>query len=483
MDRELAREDLVGLIKRYQHDPLAFVLEQFDPPPRLSEDQMGLFSGVRKALQGRKSNHVSVVSGTGTGKTTSLALLTIWGVSVHPECKIPCTATSERQVKTILWTEIHKWLPRLRPLFRRTLVVSATKLEMVGNRESFAYVLPSNEFNPAGFQGIHSQFVMFIFDEASGIPQTIFDAAEGSLTEGAEQGGNSLFICTGNGNLASGAFYDTHNKMAPYWQHLSWSSRNSPFCGSKYIETMERMYGRDSNQVRIRVDGKFPKDDPDTLIMHDWVQEALGREVRAGERDKRIAGVDPKGSGSDTIGFCIRQGRVAYGFDEWPTTYEEAQIAGKIVEMWKAKAFDEINVDGIGVGSGVCSILEQEGVPHRRVNVGMAAMEEAEQCNRLRDELWWKAREWFRSGTTRIEAENREALDKVIHELTTPKYSNKYNGKITVEAKDSLKRSERIGYSPGLADAFVLTFADLVPLTREHRILFEEVPGSNDFVW
>lgn len=479
-----AREELVRLIKRYQSDPLAFVNEQFERPPGLSKDQLRLFDAVKRAIRGEGQRYISVVSGTGTGKTATLALLVLWAVATHSRAKIPCTATNFRQVQTVLWPEMHRWHPLMRPLFRDMVSIGATQVEQVGNKECFAFIKASSEFNPQGFQGVHSPFVMFIFDEASGIPQSIFDAAEGSCSHvGSAMKGVALFICTGNGNLASGPFYDTHHKNAHHWAHMSWSSRNSPFCGTDYIRRQEEMFGVDSNQVRIRVDGKFPKDDSDSLILHDWVEEAIGRDVQELPTTKRIAGLDPKGSGSDTIGFCIRQGKIAYGFCEWPTAYEEAQIAGKIVEMYRKKEFDEVNVDAIGVGSGVCSILEQEGIPHRRVNVGMAAMGRAEMCNRLRDEVWWEAREWFRSGNVKLESDDKLALDKVIHELTTPHYANKGNGKIVVESKDSLKHTERIGYSPGLADALTLTFATLVPLNREQHIYFNDVPTNNDFVW
>ncbi|MBR6021672.1 MAG: hypothetical protein IK066_04555 [Kiritimatiellae bacterium] len=493
MTAEASIDAFVRLRDAYSRDPLAFVLDAFDPPPALSPDQLKLFAAVRAAVNGRGKRYISVVSGTGTGKSASLALLVLWAVATHGRAKIPCTATNFRQVQTILWPEMHRWFSALRPPWNELLRISATEVAQVGNEECFAYIKAAAEHNPQGFQGVHSQFVMFVFDEASGIPQSIFDAAEGSCSHVGASGvpGTALFLCTGNGNLASGPFYDTHHKNAAFWEHMSWSSRNSPFCGPDYIARQEAMFGRDSNQVRIRVDGLFPKDDPDTLVRHDWAAAALARtpeEVSEPPSVRKIGGLDPKGSGSDTIGFCVRQGRVVSGFEEWPSSFEEAQIAGRAVQLHKAGVFDELAVDCIGVGSGVCSMLEEAGVPVRRVNAGAAPVDPV-RFARARDELWWRARDWFAEGLCRIDPGDTDAsrafAEKAGEELTTPKYAANSSGRIQVESKDSLKRSGRIGHSPGLADAFCLTFST-VPLVRPSRAYYADLAlaaSGSAYVW
>jgi hypothetical protein len=74
------------------------------------------------------------------------------------------------------------------------------------------------------------------------------------------------------------------------------------------------------------------------------------------------------------------------------------------------------------------------------------------QFERLRDEIWWKGREW-------LEALDCQMMDDedLIGELTTPKYSIQSNGRIKVEGKRELKA--RGVKSPNLADAWLLTFA------------------------
>jgi hypothetical protein len=71
---------------------------------------------------------------------------------------------------------------------------------------------------------------------------------------------------------------------------------------------------------------------------------------------------------------------------------------------------------------------------------------------RLRDELWFKGREWFQDKACSMPKD-----DALIAELTAPTYAFTSTGKMVVESKaDMKKRGMR---SPDLADAFLLTFA------------------------
>jgi hypothetical protein len=89
--------------------------------------------------------------------------------------------------------------------------------------------------------------------------------------------------------------------------------------------------------------------------------------------------------------------------------------------------------------------------PVRGVNVGEAAASR-ENCARLRDELWFKGREWFQDRTCSMPKD-----DALIAELTSPTYAFTSTGKMVVESKaDMKKRGMR---SPDLADPFLLTFA------------------------
>lgn len=470
-----AREKLRHLMARYRTDALAFV-QQVIRPPEISTDQEKLLNAVSQP-----DSRTSVASGTTTGKTTSLSWLVLWFLSCFEEGRCPCTATKYDQVTKTLWPEIAKWRTRMVPEFGNRLAFQAEKIFPTAFADScFAWPMAAAKEKIEGFQGVHAENVLFVFDEAAGIPQQIFDATEGSCsTPGAR------WVCAGNPNRASGPFFDTHHKLARFWTTLSFSSLNSPFCSPTYAAGIAAKYGEESNMYRIRVLGKFPRHDPDTLIPFDWASDARERDVDPGKETLRIAGLDPSGGGADPVGFCIRQGTKAYGFEEWPAI-DPMPTVGKIKRLWDAKQFDVVAVDCIGVGSGVVSRLLELEIPHIPVNVGIPSIVR-QDCHRLRDELWWQAREWFGSQIVRIEpgesAPNDDMLLKFVHEATTPKYTTLSTGKVQVEAKDDLKKVDRLGHSPNLADAFCLTFAQGIPTRGERRRRQIPRQDGGSYVW
>jgi phage terminase large subunit len=115
-----------------------------------------------------------------------------------------------------------------------------------------------------------------------------------------------------------------------------------------------------------------------------------------------------------------------------------------------------INVDVIGIGSGVVDRLKEMGLPAVGINVAEAEAvnDRADrQFNRLRDELWWRGREWLEARDCKFADD-----DETIAELTTPTYKILSSGLIQVERKDELKA--RGVKSPNRADAWLLTLAD-----------------------
>ncbi len=87
------------------------------------------------------------------------------------------------------------------------------------------------------------------------------------------------------------------------------------------------------------------------------------------------------------------------------------------------------------------------------------------RLDRLRDELWWACREWFREKGCRIDpAVNTPAPvtlenlgSALLGELTQVRYAITSSGKVQIESKDDMKK--RGLASPNLADALCLTFA------------------------
>ena len=72
----------------------------------------------------------------------------------------------------------------------------------------------------------------------------------------------------------------------------------------------------------------------------------------------------------------------------------------------------EILIDAIGLGAGVYDRCRELGLPVRAINVGEAPATR-DNCMRLRDELWFKGREWFQERACSMPKD-----DALIAELT-----------------------------------------------------------------
>jgi hypothetical protein len=325
-------------------------------------------------------------------------------------------------------------------------------------QESFAVPRTSRPERPEALQGFHAEHILFVIDEASGVADNVFEVAEGALsTEGA------YCLMAANPTRQSGYFFDSHHKMRDSWAALHWDGELSPRVSKEYIETMRKKYGERSPIYKVRVKGEFI-DAVDGVISLESCIAAQNREVEIIRSAPVIWGVDVARFGDDSTALAKRKGNHQLEpVKEWYGK-DTMQTAGLIKAEYDAAVEKPscINVDVIGIGAGVVDRLSELGLPVNGINVAETEAVNASkerQFNRLRDELWWKCREW-------LEAKNCKLLDDeaLIGELTTPTYSILSNGLIKIEGKDEMKK--RGVKSPNLADAWNMTFANSFTANR-----------------
>lgn len=404
-----------------------------------------------KALVERRK--VSIRSGHGTGKSAFMAWTVLWFPVCYFPCKIPCTAPTGHQLSDVLWAEISMWHRRLAekaPQLAAEFSWSSEKYELKARpSESFAVARTSRPERPEALQGFHSDNIMFVVDEASGVPENVFQVAEGALsTDGA------FVLMAANPTREDGYFYDSHHKMRARWAALHWDGEKSPLVSKTYIEDMRLKYGVDSPIYQVRVKGNFATA-LDGVIPLSFCESAKTRDVRAIEGSDIRWGLDVARFGDDSTALAKRKGNVQMEpTREW-FGKDTMQTVGLLKQEFDGATVKPhvICVDVIGIGAGVVDRAAEIGLPVVGVNVSEAAAT-SDRYSRLRDELWFLGREWL---------ERRDCKfcddDALIAELTTPKYSILSNGKIKVESKDEMKR--RGVASPNRADAWLLTFASV----------------------
>jgi hypothetical protein len=290
---------------------------------------------------------------------------------------------------------------------------------------------------------------MLVVDEASGVPEKVFEAAAGSMS-----GHSAVTIMLSNPTRSSGTFYESQTRMADSWWTRRWSCVDSPLVSDEFVDEMRARYGEESNAFRIRVLGEFPLADDDTIIPFHLADAASNRDIQIDENTQMIWGLDVARFGTDKTALCKRQGPIVTEIRSW-RGLDLMQTVGRVVAEYEAlppsARPSEILVDSIGLGSGVVDRLRELNLPVRGVNVAESPSMGETYMN-LRSELWFKLKGWLEARDCKLPHN-----DQLVSELTSIRYSFTSSGKMRAESKDEM-RKRGLG-SPDLADALCLTMA------------------------
>lgn len=479
----LAGDDFLDWLADFHDDPLGFVrsvypwgekgtiLEKEDGPDvwqvewltRLGAE-IKRHGNVQEALA---SLRLATVSGNGTGKTALIAWVIQWFISTRANAMIRVTANTSTQLSSADWRELAKWHQIM--LHKDLFEWTATKYTFRGAPETwFAIAIPWSKENPSAFQGGHDVNILFIFDEAQGIADVIWEAVEGSMTTVG-----AMWVCFGNGTKAEGAFRECFRKHRDAWIQFNVDARTAKKANKAQHEQWLASYGEDSDFYRARVLGQFVRVSSNQLITPESVEKAQkefnkrfpdlkklfaegGIETVFQEIDldpsgiaPRILSVDVARFGGDQTVVGLRIGKVFMvlaKYRELATT----QVSGRVAEWIEEIQPDAVFIDGAGVGGGVIDQLTENGHDVTDVNGGSKAIEERKYYNR-RAEMWWKTREWLRGDVAADD--DRELLD----DLTGPQYGFSDKGdRIQLETKDDMRA--RGLPSPDSGDCLAQTF-------------------------
>lgn len=414
---------------------------------------------------GRRERQISIRACHGPGKTFLAAIMVIH----HLLCRFPqktvATAPSRGQLEDALVSEIVSMIKQLPLPLQELLEIKKNRISLkAAPEDSFFSARTARSENPEALQGVHEENVLLIADEASGVPEAIFEAAAGSMS-----GENATTLLLGNPVRSSGFFYDTHHKLSDTWFTVHVSHQDSPRVTDAFVEEIRRRYGEKSNAFRVRALGEFPLADLDTVIPYEIVEGARTREIEIPDNVKEIWGLDVARFGDDKNAL-VRRSRLGVSYDI--AVWEKSDLmatAGRVKRIWDETPVelrpDEIMVDVIGLGAGVADRLMELGLPVVTVNVSEKPIEDHRFTN-MRAELWWRCREWLEKGLVRIPDCDRSCVhlrDNCPHhmlfeELLAPRYEiADSSGKLKVEKKSDMKK--RGLRSPNVADALMLTFA------------------------
>jgi hypothetical protein len=401
-------------------------------------------------------------TGTGVGKTAALAIIILHHLVTHPFPKIPCTAPTQHQLFDALWAEISKWMRRSE-LLMNALKWTQTKVALRGHEEEWFAVARSSrpkpgEISAEGLQGFHSQNLLFVVDEASAVPDPIFDAVDGAFTTSGAKA-----VLAGNPTRKSGYFYKviTDPRIGAIFSIIFVDARTARYVTPESIDRIKILYGEESDTYRIKVLGLPPFAESASLFTSEQLLAAHARilsEDELGCADV-IMSCDPARFGDDYTLIYVRKGnriierRPLKGMD----TVAVARLLKTLFDHYRPKY---ILVDVIGIGAGVVDSLkdilansatEEFNNADRVVEINSSASPvDGEMFRNIRAEMFWH----LHSRINDISIPHETAwLDE---ELPHFKYFYEKKGLIQIIEKKEIKSI--IGRSPGDADALALAY-------------------------
>ena len=432
----------VEAIAALRSDPALFVETVLQATPQKWQ---------RDALDAIAANdRVAIKSGHGVGKTAFESWVVLWWLMTHYPCKVAVTANSAHQLSDVLWTEIDRWARNMPQAFKDLLEFKSDKISLKGATDSFAVARTSRRENPESLAGFHSPHMLFVVEEASGVPNVIFETASGALsTPGAK-----IIMC-GNPTRSDGYFYDAFHSDREKWHCITVSCEEGEYVDPKFIAEMADKYGAESNVFKVRVLGEFPTQSDDVLLPLHIIEDAVTRDVEAGPTTPVVWGLDVARFGGDRSALAKRQGNVLVEPIKTWQNKDLMELAGIVLSEYDAVPYSmrpqAIYIDAIGLGAGLADRLRELDMPAVGISVSETASLK-DRFNRLRDELFWSCREWFEARDCHIPDDGT-----LMAELSGIRYKYLSTGKLKVESKDEMKR--RGQRSPDVADAFVLTFS------------------------
>jgi phage terminase large subunit len=441
-----------------KNDVLAFQERAAADPIKFSEEVLGpeLWEKEKDILLSVKEHKVTAVrSCNASGKSFSAARVVNWWLISHVDSVVITTAPTWKQVKEILWREIKNSVAG-KGIYPRDAVLQ-TEIHL--RDKWFALGISTNK--PDQFQGFHSEHLLVVIDEASGVSDEIRQAIDGLTPE--------RILIIGNPLRNTGSFAQAFKDPGVHKIHISAFDTPNVKEGrvvipglitKEDVEGFRVKYGEESDVYRVRILGEFPKAEADSWIGLDEIESAMNRDPQTRFTEK-IMGVDTARFGDDRTVFQIRQG------DDYQKKFvfiktDAPQLAGEIIRIAKEEKIRDINikVDVVGTnGLSVVHLLKAEGWNVSEVNFAESAENTGteEKYANLRAECYAHVKGSLKSGSL--------PKDEDYWELANIKFTYNRNGQILLERKEDMKK--RGLPSPDVADAMAISWAPM--RTRMHQ--------------
>lgn len=483
-------------------------LQSIEGPKIFFKDVLGVESleeyQEKKMLEPiAKYDQVSIAATHSVGKTWTMARIALWFGTSFKNSKVITTAPTGRQVRKLLWGELHSAYNNSKhPLGGKLLT---TELQ-IGPEWFIMGFSPQKEASSntqeqtgSSFQGFHADYILIIFDEATGIPADIWKMAEGLLTSGKIV----KFVCIANPTTRSSEFFKTFSD--PAWYNVYLSCFDSPnliengitdihklkrelrrvkeldqskrleyiasykkpvphLLSCQWVMSRALKWGIDHPLFQSKALGIFPSVDENVIVQLDDVENAIAREHEA-DNSLRCIGVDVARYGEDES--CITSLRgLKQDFKKNLSERSVTEVTGEVINVINTdKAVQtRVLVDATGIGAGVFDLLKEKYQKDRTVDVIEVHFGQSPVMDTDNDEESEEIKSRYFNLKARmfdlLGADIKNELDlsdeaEYLEELPTIQFTFNSKGRMVIESKDEYKK--RTGNSsPDSSDSLAL---------------------------
>lgn len=476
-EREQISDDLL----KFLADPVGFVKYAYPwGEPGELEDFQGsrtwqadILNAIGEHLRGPDRFtplQIAVASGHGIGKSALLGQIIDWALSTCDDCRVVITANTGDQLNTKTVPEVSKWFRLSINEWAWKVGTEAIKSVEPGHEKTWrADFLTWSIEKTESFAGLHNKGkrIVLIFDEASAIPDKIWEVAEGALTD---EDTEIIWLVFGNPTMNTGRFRECFGKNKHRWITRQIDSRTVEGTNKAQLDKWVEDYGEDSDFCRVRVRGEFPRAGSAQFIAGDIVAGARKRAVSDQARAHRILSVDVARFGDDQSVIGSRQGLRAQVHERLRKM--DTMFVGERVCHWiRTLEPRACIIDGDGIGGAVVDYVNlhmREWIEKRKAWFKLVEFHGAgtpfdpQMYFNKRAEVWGRMRDWLETGQIPDEPEFET-------DLTGPEYFFSAKNQIQLERKEDMKK--RGLASPDNGDMLAMTFAtEPIKKTRDEEL-------------
>lgn len=316
------------------------------------------------------------------------------------------------------------------------------------------------------FQGIHRKNVLFIIDEAGGMPSDMFEAAERMTTNK-----NARILAVGNPDRRGSEFFKLF-KEDSIWHKMKISAYDTPPftgepCPEELLEFMpdkenvamrlKKYGGPDDPRAKISIFGEFPDSDETVFFTETAMDKADDKIIDPNMEDDKILGVDLSMFGSDESVVYFNQSNRIRKVDSWGQLGTQAAV-DRLHDLAVALDVDYVNIDSGGIGAPIISQLKtsypESERKYRIVEMNSSAAP-PDRRRWVNAKAWWydRLREDMVMGYLDLDLPRDSKLRSQMTDINSEFAEGTRAGAIKMESKKDMKK--RVGYSPDEVDAVV----------------------------